>query len=387
MSDENRMRIRKSSSFFIFVLILIAAAGGGYAFWRHYHKSPAAVVKAPEQILTAKPLVESEAVVAKSYVGYAVPINETEVRPYISGFVDKVPVEGGATVAAGDVLVILEQAEYKANLNAAEAAAEEARAALANSSVYYERLQKAGKKAVSQTELDNARAAYLSDKAAVAKAEAAVAAAEVNLDYTLVKAGIDGVVGDVALSKGNYVSPENVLLTIVQQDPMRVVFSVTDKDYLFSTSDGKEMFAGETLRLRLADGKIYDEPGVFRYADNRIDKSTGSVAVYADFANPRKQLAANAYVNVLAERKYRGMVVNKNMVMLEPDGSYIYVAGSDGVSKTAVDILSECGEKDYVLKNTFAPGESVVSVNAGAAALGQKVKIVIESTAAAGEKS
>lgn len=133
------------------------------------------------------------------------------------------------------------------------------------------------------------------------QAKAALAEAQVNYDYTVIRATIDGVVGDVPLSKGDYVSPENVLLTVIQYNPIRVVFSITDKDYL-EEAGRPEMFAGETLRLKLADGAVYPQTGTFGYVDNQIDKSTNSIAVYADFANPDKRLVANAYVNVLVEK-------------------------------------------------------------------------------------
>ena len=168
--------------------------------------------------------------------------------------------------------------------------------------------------------------------------------------------------------------------------PVRVVFSITDKDYL-EEAGRPEMFAGETLRLKLADGAVYPQTGTFGYVDNQIDKSTNSIAVYADFANPDKRLVANAYVNVLVEKKYRGMIVRKDLVYIEPDGSYIYVAGANGVVKTAVNILSEYGNNNYILKNTFTPGESIVLDKMGAGDEGHKFKIVMEGAAAAGEKN
>ena len=158
------------------------------------------------------------------------------------------------------------------------------------------------------------------------------------------------------------------------------------KDYL-EEAGRPEMFAGETLRLKLADGAVYPQTGTFGYVDNQIDKSTNSIAVYADFANPDKRLVANAYVNVLVEKKYRGMIVRKDLVYIEPDGSYIYVAGANGVVKTAVNILSEYGNNNYILKNTFTPGESIVLDKMGAGDEGHKFKIVMEGAAAAGEKN
>lgn len=382
MSDDGKKKDAGRFSVLFFVVLIVA----GYFAWQHYKKMPETAEEAVERTVSAAPLIEREAEVEKNYIGYVTPVHDVSVRSYISGFVDEIRVKGGSEVKAGDVMVIIDQAEYKARLDAAKAAVAQAEASFNNSSVYYQRMQKAGARAVSKTELDNAKASFLSAEAALEQAKAALAEAQVNYDYTVIRATIDGVVGDVPLSKGDYVSPENVLLTVIQYNPIRVVFSITDKDYL-EEAGRPEMFAGETLRLKLADGAVYPQTGTFGYVDNQIDKSTNSIAVYADFANPDKRLVANAYVNVLVEKKYRGMVVRKDLVYIEPDGSYIYVAGANGVVKTAVNILSEYGNNNYILKNTFTPGESIVLDKMGAGDEGHKFKIVMEGAAAAGEKN
>ena len=382
MSDDGKKKDR--NLFIIAGLVILAAA----VYWgrEHYKKMPENGKSAAERSVSAAMPVEKETLVDKNYIGYVTPINEVEVRPYINGFVSKVKVSGGAEVKKGDVLVILDQAEYKARLDAAKAAVAQAEATFNNSSVYYERMKKAGPRAVSQTDLDNAKASFLSAEAALEQARASEAAAQVNYDYTVIKATIDGVVGDVALSAGDYVSPESVLLTVIQYNPTRVVFSITDKDYLDEAGRG-EMFADETIRLRLANGKIYDQPGTFRYTDNQVDKTANSIAVYADFDNSDKLLAANAYVNVLVGKKYRGIVVGKDLVYLEPEGSYIYTADGGVVRKTAVDILSEYGNNNYILEDSLKPGEVIVVDKLGAQDEGKKFKIVMEGSAAAGEKN
>ena len=382
MSDDGKKKDAGRFSVLFFVVLIVA----GYFAWQHYKKMPETAEEAVERTVSAAPLIEQEAEVEKNYIGYVTPVHDVSVRPYISGFVDEIRVKGGSEVKAGDVMVIIDQAEYKARLDAAKAAVAQAEASFNNSSVYYQRMQKAGARAVSKTELDNAKASFLSAEAALEQAKAALAEAQVNYDYTVIRATIDGVVGDVPLSKGDYVSPENVLLTVIQYNPIRVVFSITDKDYL-EEAGRPEMFADETLRLKLADGAVYPQAGTFGYVDNQIDKSTNSIAVYADFANPDKGLVANAYVNVLVDKKYRGMIVRKDLVYIEPDGSYIYVAGANGVVKTAVNILSEYGNNNYILKNTFTPGESIVLDKMGAGDEGHKFKIVMEGAAAAGEKN
>ncbi len=368
------------------VLFLIVLGFAGYFAWLYYKKLPDTQKNVSERTLSAAPLIEREVMINKNYIGYVKPVNEVIVRPYISGFIDKVVVKGGAEVKTGDILVILEQSEYKAQLEAAKASVAQAQATFDNNKIYYQRMQKAGKPAVSQTDLDNAKAAFLSSKAALEQAKASQNVAEVNFNYTLVKATIDGIIGDVSLSSGDYISPQSSLMTIIQYNPMRVVFSLTDKDYLDEITQG-EIFANENISLKLANGKIYTKSGVFRYTDNQIDKNTNSIAIYADFENPQKELVANAYVDVLLHKKYHGMIVAKNLVLLEPEGNFIYVAGANGVVKRAVDIIADYGVSNYLLKNTFHPGESIILDKITDEVSKQKFKIIIQGSAAVEEKN
>lgn len=357
----------------------------GYYGWQYYKRLPSSEPVVYERSLSVAPMSEREVTVNKDYIGYVTPINEVNVRPYINGFINDIMVVGGSEVKIGDVLLVIDQSEYLALLDAAKAAVARAEADFNNSSTYYQRVNKAGARAVSKTEIDNAMASFLSAKAALSQAKASLAQAEVNYNYTIIDATIDGIVGNVSLSKGDYVSPQNMLLSIIQYNPIRVVFSITDKDYLDEAGRGK-MFDDEKIRLKLANGKIYEQPGEFKYADNQIDKATNSIAVYADFVNLDKKLVANAYVDVLVEKKYSGIVLRKDLIYLQPDGNYVYVAEGDNISQEPAEILSDYGN-NYILKNTFKPNAKIVLDKLSARDKDQKFKIVVKDGAAAEEKN
>ena len=190
------------------------------------------------------------------------------------------------------------------------------------------------------------------------------------------QSSIDGVVGNVDLTKGNYVAPgSGALLSIIQYDPIRVVFSLTDKEYLDEiTRNPQQPFTNEKITLRLANGKIYDQNGQYKYMGNELDKPTSSISVYADFANPSRELVANAYVDVLVEKTYDDVVrVRQSYVILENKGSYVYTVRNGGLNKKAVEIVTVSGN-DYLLKNTFAPEEYIVIDKVGRIAPGQKIK-------------
>ena len=349
-----------------------------YAF--SFSSADSAVSNPPRsQTLNVLPLRPQDITITDSYVGYVTPIKSVDLVPNVSGYIEDVWVEGGQEVKVGDNLLMIDQREYKAALDAAQAAVTQARANLNNADAYYKRIKKAGAKAISQTEIDNAKAGYLSALAAVEQAKANRAKAQTLYDYTVLQASIDGVVGNVSLTTGNYVAPGTAaLLSIIQYNPIRVVFSISDKEYLNALArKNGTLFANENIRLRLANGDLYPLAGEFKFTDNQIDKNTGSIAIYADFANPDHELTANAYVDVLLERTLKGgYLVRQNHVLLTPDGAYVYTVRNQRLSKIPVTIVAE-QNGNYVLSNKFASDEYLVIDKVGKTAPDAKLKIKV----------
>ena len=338
-------------------VLLVVALLIGYFYLKPGPSDKASPENGGELVLHTAPLQPQDVTVEKTYIGYVTPISDVDVIPYISGFLEDIYVEGGQEVAAGDTLIVIRQNEYKARMDAAAAQVLEAQANFNNAQVYYRRIRNAGARAVSKTEVDNELA-------------------KVNYDYTVIQAPISGIVGNVSLTKGDYVSPSGQpLLSIIQYNPIRVVFSITDKDYLEEIGKGG-LFAGEKIRLRLADGRIFEQPGTYRFADNQINRSTNSIAVYADFANADKTLIANAYVDVLVERKYTdGILIRQSLVTLAPDGSYVYVVNGNRLDKVRIDIVASVGS-DYLVRNGFQKGDRIVLDKVGTIRKDQKIRVV-----------
>lgn len=312
------------------------------------------------------------------YVGYVTPIHSVSVVPYINGYLDKIMVSGGEEVKAGQTLIIIQQDEYKAKLDAAKAQVLQAQADYNNASLYYQRVKKAGAQAISKTELDNAKAKFLSAQAALAQAKANRDLALVTYNYTIIKAPIDGIVGNVNLTKGDYVSPASTpLISIIQTNPIRVVFSITDKEYLNEVAKGQNsMFNGDEIKLRLSNGRIFEKEGRFQFTDNAIDRKTNSIAVFADFENHDRTLVANAYVDVLLEKVYPdGILVPQTLVSLAPDGNFIYTVQNSQLKRVPVEIINTIGG-NYLLKNNFAPETYLVTDKVSRYKEGEKVKIV-----------
>ena len=362
----------------LLIILVILAAVLAWFFLPSAHRKPASEDSRPQELaLNVMPLVPRDVSLTQSYIGYVTPIHSVDIVPYINGFLEDIMVDGGQKVERGDNLILIRQNEYKASLEAAEASVLQADATLNNAAVYYRRMKQAGTKVISKTELDNAKASYLSAKAALAQAKANRDLAKVNFDYTIIQAPISGIVGNVDLTRGDYVSPSSgTLLKIIQFDPIRVVFSITDKDYLNEMAkQSGGLFNGEAIKIRLSNGQIYNKTGKFRFLDNEINRSTNSIAVYADFENENHTLVANAYVDVLLEKNIKnGVPVRQNLVTMEDSGNYVYVVKDNGLERRKVDILGISGN-DYILKNTFAAGEYLVLDKVGRIIPGQKLKL------------
>jgi len=256
-------------------------------------------------------------------------------------------------VKKGTPLITIDDAEYKAKLDAAKANVQQEQSALEYNKSYYERVQKSGKKAFSQTEIDNAKNNFQQSAALLQSATANEEFARINYEYTKINAPISGLIGNFNLSSGDYVAPqESSLMSIVQTDPVRVVFSLTDKEYLELTEDNEE-FKNTTIKLKMANGVIYNYNGVFKYTDNQINKQTNTIAVYAYFKNDKNKLLPNEFVTVEVYRTFKdGVLIDKNILIMRDNGNFVIVYRNNIPVEIPVQIISET-DNFYVLKNNF----------------------------------
>jgi RND family efflux transporter MFP subunit len=341
-------------------ILLALVIGGGLYFRAHFTTASPAK---PETVVEAVPLIKQNTSLTHRYIGYVQPIHSVAVMPNITGYVDEVWAQGGTSVKAGDNLVLIDQREYKAELEAAQAATAQAQATYNNALSYYNRAKKAGAKAVAAADLDSAKAQYLSAKASLAQAQADEHKAEVLYNYTVLQAPIDGVIGDVSLTKGDYITPSaESLFDIIQFDPIRVVFALSDKEYLqaLQKHSASELLKESTIQLQLADGKIYDHNGEFRFCDNQLDKSTSSVSVFADFANPDKRLLTNSYVDVLVKQPLQNVyVIDRKYASLTNDGVFVDVVNHNHLRREKLQILGY-DDNRYAVDNNFRKDDFLV---------------------------
>lgn len=360
---------RKFIWLLVVVLLLIAVIYGVYNSNKQNPVLPP--TNKTQAVNVIKPLPRDVKTV-HNYIGRVEAVNRIDVVPYINGYITNISVQGGQKVKRGDVLAVLKQDEYLADLASADAAVFALKADYFNAKIKYERMKNSGEEVYSQQELDNAKANFLSSAGNLEKARAAQFAAQTNFDYTYMKAPFDGILGNIFASIGEYISPQSKnIMELVQYNPIRVVFSLTDKEFL-NNFDKK----GESLpivRIRLANGEILPQTGKINYTANAMNKNTNSLAVYSEFSNPDNRLMPDAYVEVLLERSYKNaLLIPKNLVVMQADGDYVYTVLNGVLNLHKLQILGEADNK-FAALNNFADNEYIVTDTPQAYLLGNEV--------------
>ncbi len=328
----------------------------------------------------------------QSFMGHVEPIESTDLRAQIDGTIAEVAFKEGSTVKAGDLLYLIDPRVYEARVAQAKAALAKAKASSENADRYYARISKVDKRSVTEAEVDQAYANMLEARAAIAQCEADLASAEINLGYTRITAPIAGRIGKSLLKKGDYVSPSvGTLARIVQTDPVRVVFSVPDKEYLRGVRLTEATGKPEAIRaqIRLADGTLYAHDGKADFISNEMSADTASLPVRYSFANPEQLLLANAYVTVLLSEAQptQTLTVPAAAVLTNATGDYVYLNENGKAARRNVTIGAQQEGAVAVLKG-LEPGDEVVTEGVVNVAEGSALRVVtpaVPSAAAPGE--
>lgn len=301
-----------------------------------------------------------------TYPGRVVPIAQVDVTPQVSGEILEVCFANGAEVKEGDVLYRLDRVRYEAAVKNAEAKVAECKAKASYAEHSYSRYRNlAGSRGVSQDEIDNSLAMRDSSRAALAAAEAELVAAKDDLKHCTVVAPISGRIGSTVKTKGNYVKTGgDPLVSIVQLSPIRVRFSVSNREIL-------DVFGGEVAARRgradvsvmLANGKPLGESGEVEYAENAADSATDTVMLYSLFGNDSHSLVPGGTVAVTLSAKEGVMrpAVPTTAVLQDTQGPYVWVVAADfRAERRTVARGEQCGDWLFVEKG-LEVGERIVA--------------------------
>lgn len=324
---------------------------------------------APPPAVTTVPVQNRDVAPATEFIGRIEAIRSFDARPRIEGTVEQVAFQEGQDVHEGDLLYVIEPAPYQAALDSAKAQLASAEAKLREAERAYARADELRQRGnVSQAQLDQALADRDAAQADVMMNQAQVRTAEINLGYTRISSPVDGRIGATAVTQGNLVNPSTgVLATVVQLDPIRVVFSVADRDMLafqrrFEVRQPAQAAEKYVPTLVLPDGSDYAEQGQIEFANNRVDPQTGTVSIRATFANPQRLLLPGQYVTVQIRRDQpeQRPVVPVASVQQDQQGSYVLVLDDQNrVQRRPVETGAQV-DQSLVVEKGLTAGETVV---------------------------
>jgi membrane fusion protein (multidrug efflux system) len=331
---------------------------------------------APPPSVIVAPIVVANVAPSYDHIGHVIAIQSVRLVPRVTAFIDDVAVEQGSDVKVGQVLFSLQKTQYQAALQTAQASLASAQAAEANAELAYERAARLTHNGfVAQSTLDQALATRNQDRASVLSAQASITQAQLNLTYCTITAPIGGRIGAVTLTKGNLVTPTTgALATINQLDPIRVVFSVSDSLIVSakqrSKSTQKQLAEGVQVSLVLPNGKKYDHLGKIAFSDNQVDTQTGTISLYADFANPDALLLPGSYVSVETQqaKPEERPLVPVAAVQTDKTGTFVLLIGAGNKVVQQPVVLGQQISQDYIVQKGLSAGDRVVVEGA------QKVK-------------
>jgi len=296
------------------------------------------------------------------FVGRAEALEKVDLRARVQGFLGPRLFKEGDDVKEGQVIFTIEREPFEAAADQRKAQLVSAQARLVNADQQLRRaVELAPRGNIELAKVDERRAEQGQAKAAVLEAEANLRDAQIQLSYTEIKTPISGRIGRAAVSPGNLVGPDSgVLATVVQDNPMQVLFSVTQREML--EAKDSEVTGKVRARVRLANGSLYSEKGRIDFLDVQVNPRTDGQMVRAMFPNPDDILTSGQTVRVIIEEKGGDevVVIPESAVAIDQTGSYVFVVGSDNEVEQRRVHLGTRHDGLAVVEEGVKPGERVV---------------------------
>ena len=297
-----------------------------------------------------------------TYPGTIKGVQDVQISPKVQGFITQINVKEGQTVSAGQVLFVLDNVTYQAQVRQSQASVNTAQAACNTAKLSYENAQKLFEnKVIGDFELQSATNSYESAKAALALAQAGLASAKEMLSFCYVKSPAAGVVGTLPYKKGALVNTATVLTTVSNNSSMEVYFSLTEKDALNMTQASLGEFP--SVQLQLADGTIYSQEGKVTKMSGVIDAATGSVQVIALFPNPDRVLKSGGSGSIIIPKSNSdAIVIPQNCVSEVQNKKFVYILDKDNkVKYTEIQVDPQNDGNNYIVTDGLKVGDKYVT--------------------------
>lgn len=339
------------------VVALASTVGSGIGFAQTAPQAvPVGVIAAARQPVTS----------GVDFVGRVEATDKVAIRARVIGFLDQVNFTEGSLVKAGDKLFSMDRVPFEAALLQTQGAVLQASATLENATLQRARADELVKtNAISVATRDERLAAERTAQGSLIRAQADVKTASINLSYTEMLSPIDGRIGRTALTRGNLVGPDSgVLATVVSQDPMSVVFPVSQREFLAlqKKEDSAATKAGSLLvKLLFSDGSTYPQDGRIDFVDVTIDRATDTVQVRATVPNPKDHLVDGQFVrvSVQGETPVEKLVIPQAALIADQEGIYVFVVDGGKAVVRRVKTGTELGP-NIAVEQGLAEGDQVV---------------------------
>ncbi len=302
------------------------------------------------------------------FVGRVEAVNAVDIRSRIEGFLDERLFDEGQLVKKDQDLFLIDKRSLQISLADAKAALASAQASLDDAQRRVARNQSLTGQTVSRATLEESQAALETGQANLLSAQARVAQAELNLSYTRITSPIDGRIGAAELSVGSFVSGSSMALArVVEMDPIRVVFSVSDRSILELRAAAGDIGKEELARryqpsLRLSNDQAYREPGKIEFFGNEIDPATGTLAVRTLFSNPDGLLIPGQFVTVVISGTEKTLrpVVPLGSVQQDREGKFVLLVNEQNAVELRRIKTSRQINGNWVVDDGLKGGEKLV---------------------------
>jgi membrane fusion protein (multidrug efflux system) len=341
-----------------FVHGLFGAKGGGI---------PPGARQMPAAAVTAVVVKESSLLPDDKYIAAVEPIEDVMIRSEVSGYIDAVHFTEGGMVKEGDLLFTIDRRTYQAAADAAEAEMNRTRK-------LYDRMKSADARSISASDLETAESNFL-------KAQADFRMAQVSLNYTEIKAPVSGRIGAAEATKGNYVtSASGALARIVQMDPVRVTFSLTDREYLRLRRQELAGAGGTRVaQVRLPGGTVLPTLGKKEFDDNAMNPQTGTIAVRYLFDNKDQMLVPGGYVTALLRNPdgEKGILIPQKALLVDQQGTYVLTVDENSTVAPARITAGKQIGTDITVLSGLKPGDRVIVDGVQKAQPGATVQVTL----------
>src|SRR6266436_2560916 len=327
----------------------------------------------PPKVTVANP-IKRTIVDQDEYVGRFVAVNSVEMRARVSGYLDKIHFEDGQLVKQGDLLFTIDKRPFQNTLDQARANLETAKSNVTFTEADIKRGQQLLRdRTISEQVFDQRNQAFRNAQASVSANEALVRQAELDLEFTELRAPVAGRIGDRRVSPGNLVTGgtggnTTLLAVIVSMDPIRFEFTFDEASYLRYerlSKAGQDMTSRDgsaLVSLRLIDEPDYSHPGRMDFLDNVIERSSGTIRGRAVFANPNGVFAPGMFgrIRVPGSPPYLALLVPDEAIASEQARKYVLVVDEGGVVRQKYVSPGQLDDGLRVIRDGLAAGDRVI---------------------------